>query len=511
MRGELIGVEDEIQRIAIVDSYRSKIQEKQKEKAKLTGESIKLIDQKFANESKQTFEDLFAAVEAQRDKDVADAEKAAADKLAAEQKLLDGKKALLSQEEALALLLNQVTATDATDLAEKNFKTQEEFLKKRIALEKEGSIEQQKLQAQLALLYKDYEEGKTDETAKGEAERAELRRKQIDQGFEIANAATDLLIEANQRQYDEEIAALEESKEKGLITEEQYEARLKKLKQKAAEDNKKAQVFQATMSAAQAILSALTIVADPATKAAAVAFAATVGALNLAKVIATPIPKFKKGTLAVPGHDTGEDSVMAMLRPGEAVIPTEINREYAPIIRAIYRKEVSSKEMNEFIESRDRSERQDTRSELSMQDIKRFVSFYVNERQDTSKHLSTKDISEFINSRKNISYEEFSEVMRSKNSHLVTTKTIDVEPILKFDQVSLDALFKRDIKVSRINSTINNTSAAAMPSINVKADVDTYALSRAMAKNKSMELSNPDIVAKALAQELSKLDNPRRR
>jgi hypothetical protein len=486
-RGALIGVDDELQRIAIADSFREQITAKQIERAKVAGESITLIEQKAANDQLQSFEDLFAAVEAARDNDVADAEKAAADKLAAEQRLLDGKKALLNQEEALALLLNQVTATDATDLAENNFKTQEEFLKKRIALEKEGSIEQQKLQAQLALLYKDYEEGKTDETAKGEAERAELRRKQIDQGFEIANAATDLLIEANQRQYEEELASLEDARERGVLTEEQYEARVKKIKQKAAEDQKKAQIFQATMSAAQSILNALTV--QPATAVpAAVAFAAITSALNLAKVIATPIPKFKKGTLAVPGRDTGEDTVHAMLRPGEAVIPTEINREYAPIIRAIYRKEVSSKEMNEFIESRNRSER-----------------------QDTSKHLSTKDISEFINSRKNISYEEFSEVMRSKNSHLVTTKTIDVEPILKFDQVSLDALFKRDIKVSRINSTINNTSAAAMPSINVKADVDTYALSRAMAKNKSMELSNPDIVAKALAQELSKLDNPRRR
>ena len=306
------------------------------------------------------------------------------------------------------------------------------------------------------------------EQFKQEEEFAKLQQERIDRAFTIANQVTDIFFEANQRQTEEEIASLEERREQGLITEEQYERKLKQLKQKSAEDQKKAQIFQATMSAAQAILSALTIVADPATKAAAVAFAATVGALNLAKIIATPLPKFKQGTLAVPGYDTGDDSVMAMLRPGEAVIPTETNREYAAVIRAIYTKQVSSKELNEFVTNRNTT--QTDRNEA------RFYKYFDTER-----------------------------VIKSKQN-----TEVQIEPVFTFNPVTMDALFKRDLKVSNFNNTIVKRTGGDMPTIKVKADVDTQQLSRAMAKNKAVELSNSQVLAKALAQEIAKTQNIRR-
>ena len=442
-RGALIGVDDEIQRIAITDSFREKITAKQIERAKVAGESVALIEQKSANDQLQSFEDLFAAVEAARDKDVSDAEKAAADKLAAEKKTNDEIKALIAQEEALKLLQNKVTAKDANDLAEKNYQTQKEGLEKRLALEKNGSLEYQMLLAQLALLDKEYQDGKTDNTKKGEQERAAIEQKRIDNAFEIANGLTDIYIEAAQRQNEEEIASLEDSREKGLITEEQYQAQLKKLKQKAAEDQKKAQIFQATMAAAQAILSAASgFYLTPGERIAAIAFASAISAINLAKVIATPIPKFKQGTLSVPGYDTGDDSVYAMLRPGEAVIPTEINREYASAIKAIYTRIVSSKDLNDFVNSR--------------------------------------------------------------------MSVVRDEPVFNFNPVTMDALFKRDLRVSQMSSAFQRSTGASMPTINVKADVDTYALSKAMAKNKGVELTNPEQVAKALAAELNKSNNLRR-
>ena len=40
---------------------------------------------------------------------------------------------------------------------------------------------------------------------------------------------------------------------------------------------------------------------------------------------------------------------MAMLRPGEAVIPTDTNRSYAPSIKAIYQKQIKPSEINAFV------------------------------------------------------------------------------------------------------------------------------------------------------------------
>lgn len=352
--------------------------------------------------------------------------------------VVDNRQKTLNEANAAALVQNQIDATSAEDLLKRNNKTQEQYLRASVALYKEGTDERAKAEQNLALFLKQLGDQDIERTKKNEQEKAQLQKERIDRAFQLSNQATELIIEANQRQNEEEIASLEEKREKGLITEEAYEIKLKQLKRKSAEDAKKAQVFQATMNAAQAILSALaTFYPDPATKISAVAFAAAVSALNLAKVIATPIPKFKQGTLAVPGYDTGDDSVMAMLRPGEAVIPTETNREYSAIIRSIYKREIPASEFNEFLANRN-------------------------------------------------------------------------QPVFDFNKVTLDALFKRDIKVSSFNNSVVKRTGGDMPTLKVKADVDTYQLSRAMAKNKAVELSNSEVLAKALAQEIAKTQNIRR-
>ena len=74
------------------------------------------------------------------------------------------------------------------------------------------------------------------------------------------------------------------------------------------------------------------------------------GALQAAAVIAQPLPKYKKGTLSIPGTGN-EDSHMAMLQPGEAVIPTETNKKYHPAIKAIYEQKITPTEINNFVSS----------------------------------------------------------------------------------------------------------------------------------------------------------------
>jgi hypothetical protein len=372
------------------------------------------------------------------------AQKALLDKEYIKLKETNDQKAL-DEARAFQIVENQINAKNNEDLLALNNATQQKYLEDSVALYKEGTDERKAAEQALALFLKGLREQDAADAKKTEEEKAEAQKERIDKAFTLANEATDIIIQENQRQNEAELESLEEAREQGLISEEAYQVKLKQIKRKSAEDAKKAQIFQATMNAAQAILSALaTFYPDPASKIAAVAFASALGALNLAKVIATPIPKFKQGTLAVPGYDTGDDSVMAMLRPGEAVIPTETNREYAAVIRAIYTKQVSSKELNEFVSTRNKS------------------------------------------------------------------MTVVNEPVFDFNKVTLDALFKRDIRTTALNSAVVKRTGGDMPTIKVKADVDTQQLTRAMAKNKAVELSNSQVLAKALAQEIAKTHNPRR-
>jgi len=409
--------------------------------------------------------------------------------------VVDNRQKALNEANAAQLVQNQIDATSAEDLLARNNATQQKYLQDSVALYKEGTDERKAAEQALALFLKGLREQDAADAKKTEEEKAQAQRERIDNAFQIANEASSLLIQVNEQQNQAELEQLEKAREQGLLTEEQYEQKVRQLKRKGAEDQKKAQVFQATMSVAQAILSALTII-DPVAKTTAIALAATLGALNLAKIIATPIPKFKQGTLAVPGHDTGDDSVMAMLRPGEAVIPTETNREYAAVIRAIYTKKVSANELNEFVTSRDKR--------VSKQQLIEFMN---------SRNLTT--FNEIYNSRnttqtdrneaKFYKYFDAERVIKSKQS-----TEVQLEPVFTFNPVTMEALLKRDLKVSNFNNTVVKRTGGDMPTIKVKADVDTQQLTRAMAKNKAVELSNSQVLAKALAQEIAKTQNPRR-
>lgn len=265
-------------------------------------------------------------------------------------------------------------------------------------------------------------------------EKLEYDRKRLELLGQLSQESIDFIFSLNRASLDAQQSDLEVQKEKGLITEEQYQEKLKQLKTKQAKADKEAQIFSAIMSTAQAIINALTV--QPATLVpTAVAVASTIGALNLAKIIATPLPKFKQGTLSVPGVDTGQDTVMAMLRPGEAVIPTETNREYAPVMRAIYRREINAKELNDFVTNREQG-------------------------------------------------------------------------AFAFNQVSLDALYKRDLKVSAITQAGKTAQLTAQPT-KITADVDVQQLTRAMSKNKAVEVTNTAALGEAIAAQLSKRINPR--
>ena len=172
----------------------------------------------------------------------------------------------------------------------------------------------------------------------------------MDRTIQATNELMNTLRSIQSAQYNQEIIDAEKQKEQGLLSEEEYQKKLKEIKHRQDVADKNAAIFKATLDFASAMINALK--APPLAVPAQLAFTAAIAGLNLAKIIATPLPKYQKGTLSVPGMDMGKDSVHAMLQPGEAVIPVSTNRAYHPTIKAIYEKKISPSEINNFVMSR---------------------------------------------------------------------------------------------------------------------------------------------------------------
>lgn len=293
-----------------------------------------------------------AGLSAQQDKAVKDS----CDKeLAEEEKLIAAKIALRLKEEADPVKQAQIEMDALDDKYAKILSNE-----KLTATERER-INLEYLKAQLDISDKvtkavvDSEKVKADAAKKSAEEQKKADEDRLKSAVEtrdaIIGAAGDFAqigADITRQQLDAETQALEEQKKKGIISEEVYQKKVNEIRRKQDIADKNAAIFQATLQFSQALINALTV--TPSTAApAALALAAAVAGANLAKIIATPLPKYNKGTLSVPGADHGFDSVHAMLRPGEAVIPTDINKRYAPTIKAIYEQKISASDINNFV------------------------------------------------------------------------------------------------------------------------------------------------------------------
>ncbi len=181
-------------------------------------------------------------------------------------------------------------------------------------------------------------------------QRYNREKEAMDRTIQATNELFNALSSIQAANYNQEAIDAEKQKKQGLISEEEYQKKLLELKRRQDIADKNAAIFKATLDFASALINALK--APPLAVPAQLAFTAAIAGLNLAKIIATPLPKYQQGTLSVPGMDMGKDSVHAMLQPGEAVIPTATNRAYHPTIKAIYEKKISPSEINNFVMSR---------------------------------------------------------------------------------------------------------------------------------------------------------------
>ena len=271
-----------------------------------------------------------------------------------EQKLIDAKIALRLKQEADPVKQAQIEMDALDDKYAKILSNEKLTSTERERINLEYQKAQLDITDKVTKAVVDGEKAKQDAQQKtaDDAEKQAEKRLQNEMAVKdaIVNAAgsfADIGLDITKQQLSAEEQLIKEQKDKGLISEEQYQKKLNEIKHKADVADKQAAIFKATLDFASALINALK--APTGSIPAVLALTTAVAGANLAKIIATPLPKYQKGTLSVPGIDMGRDSVHALLQPGEAVIPTAINKKYAPTIRAIYEQKISASDINSFV------------------------------------------------------------------------------------------------------------------------------------------------------------------
>jgi hypothetical protein len=327
--------------LAILQDQQSK---KKKEDVKTTQEEVKTTDDlvKKYKELQNQFNAARASnegIEQQRAKEIS-----------SQLSEID-QQAALEKEQNLAQYYGQEKV-----LRDLSIKSEQDAIDEKLKLLKQygeqDGIEYQTLLAKRVQLNKEAQANQTKDFEDAEKERNKIREENLKAVEQVSAASFDFIFDLQQQSLQREQEELALQKEQGLITEEQYQEKLKALKIKQAKANKEAAIFQATTDFALALINALTFKPANAVPAALIATTAIAG-LNLAKVIATPLPKFKEGTLNFQGGTIdGDGGALAVLHPNEAVIPADRNKAYHPTLEAIYKKQIKPSELNAFVLNR---------------------------------------------------------------------------------------------------------------------------------------------------------------
>ncbi len=210
------------------------------------------------------------------------------------------------------------------NLTEGHEKFNEEWLEReRQKSEKEKELQRQKEQATMAFI-------------------EESRRLGIET-MNIFLALNDRKLEDIEAQTQKEISALEEKKEKGLISEEQFQNRKTKLEEKQAEESLKIRQRQARIEKTQALFDIAINTATAVMKVMAqlgtfapfvIPLVIATGAAQAAAVAARPIPKYAEGgEVDGPSHKEGGKLIEA--EGGEYIINKENTKKYKPLLSAI--------------------------------------------------------------------------------------------------------------------------------------------------------------------------------
>jgi hypothetical protein len=250
----------------------------------------------------------------------------------------------------LAKLVNEISSKTTDERIKNDLNSELIALERKRDAYIEFGKDTEEIDAQIALNRKKFREQEDSEDERSIEEKKKRQRDNASFAISVLQETLSVYQTFINSQYDSELSSLEDMNRRKAISEEEYQRRLRKLRREQAEENKKIQLFSATMAAAQGIINALGTTPASAVPF-AVALASVVGAANIAKIAAAPIPKFKAGTLNVGGGNIDSDGGMhAIIHRGEAVIPADRNREYHPTIAALYNRKIKASDINSYVE-----------------------------------------------------------------------------------------------------------------------------------------------------------------
>jgi hypothetical protein len=190
-----------------------------------------------------------------------------------------------------------------------------------------------------------------------EKEELERRKKYVEEyTFAVRDLYSSLVSYQNQLD-DQRIAKLEANKQRELAAagdnvkeknrlELQYDTKLREIRRRQAEREKRLAIFNAIINTAQGVAKALSQ-----TGVAGIilgALIAAAGAVQIAAISSQQVPAYAKGTKSVPGKGS-KDSEHAMLTPGEMVIPVSTKKKYSPILNAIFDHKIDPRILNDLV------------------------------------------------------------------------------------------------------------------------------------------------------------------
>lgn len=158
---------------------------------------------------------------------------------------------------------------------------------------------------------------------------AEQKKQLRDAEFQASQEILTAFQDINQAALNTELSNLQEQLDAKQITQEQFDARAKAAKRKAAEDDKALAIFQTIINTAAAVAKALPNVFLS-------TLAAALGLIQLGVIQSQPIPAFAMGTEYVKRgkNKPGRDTIPALLNEGEAIIQTDQNSKYPGLAAA---------------------------------------------------------------------------------------------------------------------------------------------------------------------------------
>lgn len=161
---------------------------------------------------------------------------------------------------------------------------------------------------------------------------------------ETAEGVTNTILAYKQKEIDGERDMVENQRQQGLISEEQYDQQMRAIKRKQAIADRIAAIAQIAINTAIALTNPTNIASFGAIS----PFIIASGAIQTGIVLAQPLP-YNKGTKRVPmmrGAVRGRDSVHAILTPDERVVPADINMQpgYSALLDLAQDKKISDKE-----------------------------------------------------------------------------------------------------------------------------------------------------------------------